>query len=553
MIGVKIQYGDVAPEAKENFIPTASEMAFDQTDKLMQYNLGFPNYANPCELYQTVLDGTATAFPSSPQNANLGLWSEQISNDDGTFTEPIILTLRSDGQYSSQGLTLTFDSYNNIYANKINIKWYRNDELLSTKDFNPDNYFFFCHNKVENYNKVVISFYSINMPKNRLKLRIIDYGYGTFFSSNELRNVKITRTTDPISSEICISTVDFTLDSDTDIEYSFQNKQPLSVYFNGNLEATTFVRNSKRKSKRMWDVQSEDYIGVLNTVSFPGGIYVDKNAFELLTEIFTVAKVPFFIDECFKDATVTGYIPYTNCRSASMQIAFAIGAVVSTAKSDKVNVLSPKTEVSQVIPLSRIMQGQSFSDEDTVTAVEVLAHSYTPLSNDEIEAYTAENSGIGENIFVTFSEPLHSLSISSGELISYGANYAIITAHNGCVLKGKRYKHTTVSKRKNNPVVLARELERVITVDSATLVSANNHDTVLERCYAWLIRTSTVSLKIVEGRHTAEDGKVIHDTPVNVGDVITAETEFLGNLTGCITKETFSLNGGIIIKEAEMK
>ena len=105
--GVAIRYGDVAPEAKENFVPTASESEFDTLAQLQQYNLNFPNYANPCELYSVVLDGTAQAFPSVPENANLGLWSEQISNDDGTFTEPIVLTLTSEGNYSSSGFTFT--------------------------------------------------------------------------------------------------------------------------------------------------------------------------------------------------------------------------------------------------------------------------------------------------------------------------------------------------------------------------------------------------------------------------------------------------------------
>ena len=119
--GVAIRYGDVAPEAKENFVPTASESKFDTLTQLQQYNLDFPNYANPCGLYSVVLDGTASAFPSVPEQANLGLWSERITNENGLFVdengneEPIILTLTSKGQYSSQGLTFTFDTYNQIY------------------------------------------------------------------------------------------------------------------------------------------------------------------------------------------------------------------------------------------------------------------------------------------------------------------------------------------------------------------------------------------------------------------------------------------------------
>ena len=86
--GVAIRYGDVAPEAKENFYASVNNKAdFVNLSQLQQYNLDFPNYANPCELYQTVLDGTATAFPSVPEQANLGLWSERISNDSGFFVD----------------------------------------------------------------------------------------------------------------------------------------------------------------------------------------------------------------------------------------------------------------------------------------------------------------------------------------------------------------------------------------------------------------------------------------------------------------------------------
>ncbi len=574
MRGVAIRYGDVAPEAKENFLPSVNDKAdFVNLSQLQQYNLNFPNYANPCELYQTVLDGTAEAFPSSPENANLGLWSEQLSDFDGNFAEPIILTLKAEALYSSQGLTLTFDTHNDIYANQVNIKWYRQEELIADEDFQPDNASYFCYNKVDLYNKVVITFYSLNMPKNRLKLRAIDYGYGTIFYGSELRNVKLIQEINPISSEISINTADFTLDSKSgDISYSFQTRQPLSVYFNGELKATVFVKSSKRKAKRLWNVQSEDYIGLLGEVIFEGGIYVNKNAVELIGEIFLKAKIPYSIDEVFASETVTGYIPYTSCREALMQVAFAIQAVVDTSNSEVVNIYALDDEVKQTIPLKRIMQGQSFSEEDNVTEVQVTAHSYSPIE-ETIEAYKAIDSGEGNNIMVSFTEPLHSLSIIDGEILKNGSNYAIINANSECVLTGKKYEHTTQTKIIKNPLVSANDIEKVIAVEKATLVSSKNLDKVLEKCYNWLVKVNSVNLDIVEGKHIIEEKgarygiskygeakygayspkRIEYDKAVNVGDVISAETEYLGNLTGRVIKQTFNLNGGIIIKKAVLK
>ena len=574
--GVAIRYGDVAPEAKENFKPTSDSAKFDTLAQLQRYNLNFPNYANPCELYQTVLDGTATAFPSVPENANIGLWSKQISNDDGTFTEPIVLELQSVGQYSSQGLTLTFDTYNGIFATRVGIKWLRitdgGIETLAEQEFTPDNAFYFCRNKVENYNKVVITFYSLNMPKNRLKLRVIDYGYGTFFYGDELRGVKLIQEIDPVSTQISINTADFTLDSKSDMEYSFQAKQPLNVYFNGELKATTFIKKSTRKAKRLWSIQSEDYIGLMDSIPYYGGIYTNKNAVELLTDIFTVAKVPYIIDEVFANAVVTGYIPFTTCRDALMQVAFAIQAVVDTSNSDVVKVFALEEDVKQTVPLNRIMQGQNFADDETVTGVEVAVHSYKPIS-ETIDVYDVTESGTGQNIFVKFSEPLHDLSITNGEIVSRGTNYAVINANAGCILQGQKYEHTTQTRRKNNPVVLESEIEKIIAVDKATLISQYNIDNVLEKCYNWLIKTNSTNLKIVEGKHVQygeaikwgekkwgefkwggyNPNIVTYDKSVNVGENIQAETEYLGVVGGILIKQSFNLNGNIVVKEAVLK
>jgi hypothetical protein len=583
--GVAIQYGDVAPEAKENFVPTASESQFGNKYKseLQKYNLVFENYANPCELYQTVLDGTASAFPSVPENANLGLWSEQISNDDGTFQTPIVLELNSDGQYTSQGLTLTFDVQNNIHAKELKIEWYRvadgQAEQLDSETFYPTSATYFCRKYVQNYNRIVITFYSLNMPKNRLKLRVIDYGYGTVFLGSELRNTKLIQEIDTISTQIFINTADFTVDSKTDMEYSFQAKQPLSIYFNGQLKATTFVKTSKRKAKFLWEIQSEDYIGIMDGVTFYGGMYNGKDAYELLEEIFNSANVPYAINENLKGVLLYGYIPFTTCRDALMQVSFAVQNVVSTSNSDVVNVFELESDTSKTVPLNRIMQGQNFVNDEIVTAVEVVAHNYKAIT-ETIEVYNASESGTGENIFVTFSEPLHDLSITNGTFALDKAgnelkhtNYAVINANEGCVLSGQKYEHTTQTKRRNRIDVGALTSEKVMAIENATLVSVYNVNMILDSCFDWLTKTDTTNLKIIESKHVQygdyikygerkygtfkysekTPNIVTYDERVNLGDNINAETEYLGTVSGRLIKQSFNLNGNSIVKDAVLK
>ncbi len=566
-LGVKIRYGDVAPEAKENFTPTVSEMAdFVDLSQLQKYNLKFANYGNPCEYGAVLLDGKSLPPPPRYAGENTGLWSVQISQSDGTFETPIILTLTADAQYSSQGFTLTFDTFNNIFCNALSIVWYRGETQLAAADFTPNSAFYFCRKQVENFDRVIITFKKMNMPYNRLKLRVIDYGYGTYFRADELRSVNVIQELHPIAAELPTGTVDFVLDSNTDMEYSFQSKQPLSVYFNGTLRATTFVTSSKRQGKYMWKVESEDYVGQLARLTFLGNIYTNENAYNLLSSIFTQAKIPFTISDDLKTETVTGYIPICDCREAVRQICFAIGAVCSTANSDTVNIHKLSDTVTQEIPLSRIRTGQSFEEDDRVTSVVITAHQYRPIGGDTdnlVEAYKASESGTGTNILVKFTEPLWQLSIKDGEILQSCANYAIINANaETCVLKGYRYEDVQTQKVKNNPVVSASDLENVVEISDATLVSSANADAVLNRVYDYVTKRTTTTMKINEGYHMVKWGEFkwgefvyggkVFDDIVNVGDVITAQTEYIGAVTGRITSERYNLNGGIVVKECEL-
>lgn len=581
--GVSIQYGDVAPGAKETFnneVVLGDVTPFSKGELLKQYNVNFGNYANPCELYQTMLDGSASAFPESPEEENFGIWSEELSDEFGDLPSFIMVEFDAgEQQFSSQGVTLTFDTYNNIYATRVQIQWIRTTfegiETLASEFFYPDSPFYFCHHKVENFTKIRITFFSINMPHNRLKFNAIDFGYGTYFTGRELRSAKVRQSIDPISGEIAINTLDFTLDSKTNIEYSFLKRQPLTAYFNGNLIATTFVTKSSRKAEKIWDIQSEDYISILDGVSFDGGMYFGKSAVELINEIATLSKVPFDISSDFDGVTVTGYIPYTTCREALMQIAFAIMAVVDTSNSDKVKVFKLSTTVKDTIPKERLYQGQTPEYSDTVTSVALTAHTYTE-STETVEVYNANENGIGDEILVRFSEPLHGLSISKGTILldesgnpRIGANFAYIEAQKGCILTGKKYSHAQTVFRRDNPIVAVDDLPKAIEIKEATLVSTDIAKNVLNHCFEHLVKNEKLKTKIVEGstmmiNPAAVYGLAVYgqsvygaeevvsyetDTPINVGDIITVSRDYLDDYTGRITEAVYNLNGNILAKE----
>jgi hypothetical protein len=545
-MGVNIKYNNYAVGARESFVPTAENVEnFVNLQQLQKYNVVVPNYTNPCEAYQTTLDGTATPFPDNPENANTGILSSIISDEDGHFSQGIELSLRSAELFSSQGITLEFDKVNNIYCTDLSVVWYRDNEILSEKSYEPNSAVFVCENLVEYYNRVDITFNRINMPHNRLKLVSIDYGYALELTGANLKNASLTQVIDPISAEFPISTGNFALWIDTDLNLFFRNKEPLMVYFNGKLRAKLFIKDAKRTQKKQWSIQAEDYIGLLDGVNFYGGIYENKDATELIGEIMSIARIPFEIDHTLYGVKVSGHIPYGSCRKALMQVAFAIMAVVNTSNSDIVRIYPLSQGVSQTIPLSRIMQGQNFVEKDVVTSVQLTAHSYRKTYERQGK-YEADKSGIGDGIFVKLSAPAHSFEITNGEILESGANYAIINAQQGCVLTYWNYEHATLVKTKNNPLVVAGTLENVVSIDNATLISQNNIDKVLNFCYNYIVTNKEINSRIVENSFKGHK-------PVNVGDKIAAETQYQGNMTGIVIKQTYGLNGGILVKDTVIK
>jgi hypothetical protein len=567
-MSIKVKYADIAIGAKEAFdISVTGELLISNIGLIKEEGAKFKRYDAPFELNSMILDGECEFLPESGV-AEIGFVSEQMSNEDAKFDDPIVIQFISDEAFTSAGLAITFDEIKNIYATHINIKWYNSDTLLVDADFFPNSAKYFCNKKVEFYNKIVITYYSLNVPKNRLRINNIEYGLKVDFEADELRSAKMIQEIDPISTSVPINPFDFTIDSKKDIEFSFQTKQPIEVIFNDEKKATTFVKKARRKSKTIWEIQSEDYIGLMDSVYFNGGIYNNRNAVALLAEIFSVAKVPYVVSSVFDGATVDGYIPYTTCRNALMQVCFAIGAVVDTSNTDVVSVFSLNNFVSQNIEKRRIMQGQSFEDETRVTSVELIAHAYRE-TQENIVAYEAEKSGVGENIFVSFKEPIHGLTIQNGRIIEGGTNYAIINASNGCVLTGKKYEHTTVVYRKDNPFVLSTDIENIVAIENATLVSKANVDKLLVSCYNYIVNTETSSMKIIDGvidnaksnlygssvygsskYGGSETAAKIYTT---VGDLIKYDTEYLGEKIGRIIKQKFSFVGNILIKDSVVR
>ncbi len=336
------------------------------------------------------LDGTFELFPDEPTEYNFGLWSASMSGENGEFASPVVLAIEFSEPHSSLGLTFTFHEPTDDYCNSMNVKWYgASNDLLSDMNYEPDSTVYFADNPIENYEKIVITFYSTNKPYRYLKLSQLDFGQIKLFSGRDLISANVLEEVDPISSELRINTLNFTLYSE-DAEFSIlnpegvfkllQQRQPLKVYeyldgVKKNI-GTYYLDEWENEDEYNINMTGMDLIGVIDGTNFAGGTYNNVPAGVIIAEIMSSADAEYELDESLGNKMLSGMIPVCTHREALQQVAFAIGGIADCSRTHKIKIYPMPNVVSGSIGKDRKFQGHKLKLKPLVTGVEVTAHNY---------------------------------------------------------------------------------------------------------------------------------------------------------------------------------
>ena len=511
-MGAEIRYRDIAPYAKKDLLSSETEdkQPFVDMEQLKRDALSVGKYAT-MERDYWYLDGSFTNFPDNPETCDMGWWSEQMSGEDGSFASEIILTRTFEHQHTSVGISLTFDTYTEDYCSSLNVKWYRDSQLLYSKNYQPNAAIFYCAQNVENFNKVVITFYSMNRPYRYLKISNIDDGVIRNFTAGELRSVKVLEEVSPISEELSINTLSFELDSAQGTEYLFQKKQPLEVRFNDELIGIYFVDKADRVAKSQYSVSAEDYIGLLDKVQYYGGVYTDITVEDLVEEIMAGENIEFVVDKSLCTYKLSGYLPICTKREALAHVAFACGGIVDDSGSSTLRIYQATSRVSS-LSASDTFDGGKVTSGDIITEVRLTSYSYyNSYARQELFKGSLQ---AGETI-ITFQEPAcpTGMQVEGAELLYASYNYCIVNATSEqaeVTVSGYRYQANTKQYSKKNSNILMGAAENIIEVKECTLISESNASAVLDRIYNHYINNQTVETKAV--LHSEKTGELLNIT-----------------------------------------
>lgn len=477
----KVIYRDIAVGAQEDASVTAAFAEKNSNPSLLPAGVDNGKVIT-LEHNRFILDGTFNTFYDESE---LAFWSVEMSGEDCTFAAEPSITVEFTQQYSSMGVTLVFDPATGEHCTAVNIKWYQGDTLKADVDFAPNSAEYFCSNRVESYNKIVITLKKTSLPYRRAKLDRIIFGVIRAFESGELRNASIVNEMDESTIELPVSTFQWTLNSLTDVDYLFQLKQPVEVQNNGNTLGVYYINESNRQSARIYKIECKDALGVLSDTVFTGGVYLDGvSAKSLLSELVS----PFTVDyaEGVEDTTLTGILQAGTRRSAIQQVVFAWGVCVAADGGEALRVFDlPDTPT--VVTKDRTYTGASVTTDSVVTKVEVVAHTYAADSNGGVE------------------------------------------------INGQKYSDTQTVYSVSNPDLIATDKENVKRIEGATLVSTGIGQAVAQRVYDYYLKRNAISARIV---YNGE----------KLGDCLSIYTPWGTLLTGNLKKMEITLSNTVAYK-----
>ena len=459
-MSVKIVYLDIAAGAAEDAVVTTESAQAFSTPNLLPLEGEYPPLSS-LEPNCWVLDGSREII----NQQRVPFWSLNTSGPDCRFETPPVIDIDFNARYTSPGIFLHFDAESGEYCPNVTIQWRRGSSLLKEERFQVDNPDFFCSCIVEAYDHISIQLHSTNIPYRYAKLSRVVFGISRGFLRDELRNVKITPETSVISSEVAVNTLGFTLDSNEDIDYMFQLKQPVSAYDGEDLIGVFYIDNATHRGKGLYDISCVDAVGVLDEDPFPAAMYSGASSKALLENILG-GHFSLELDTALSALTVSGYWPGGTRREALQQVAFALGAVVDTSGTDAVRVYLDRENSPEHFPRDRIYTGGTVDTTAMVTAVQVTAHAYSTngSGNDTVE------------------------------------------------VDGVTYYHTTSTVTIENPKATASDKQNVVEVTHATLVNPGNVNAVARHVYDYYAQRDRQKVKIVMSKERPGD-RVAIPTP----------------------------------------
>ena len=328
---------DTAAATDGNWVSNGAQ-SYSEFDTL-DYGYDYQESYAALELNRWALDGNTVIVPSSGTMYD-GFVSSHMSNAEGKFTTPAVLTRAFSNPHTFPGITLTFDTRYQEWPDTVTVDFYLNGAVLESLTLPVEGTELVINTKVASCDKIVLTIGN-TLPYRRPRLQQVLYGVQKKFGNDDIVSIKESHDVDPLSRRLPQETMQFVLldyehnydpDNPKGIYAYLDKKSPISLRYGymlptGKVEwlkADKYVLNSKPKAaKNQATFTGTGLVGSL-TGTFYKSKLGSKSLYNMAEEVLLDAGLtlteqgtnPWEIDEALKDMFTTAALPidtHMNC------------------------------------------------------------------------------------------------------------------------------------------------------------------------------------------------------------------------------------------------
>lgn len=284
---------------------------------------------------------------------------------------------------------------------------------------------------------------------------------------------------------------------------SYTYGAPVTWTHRGKLVLRQFLESIRRTGEYKYLLSCVSGIGLLAKSRHYGGLYENALFSDVLAEIVGGA-FPYTVDTQIASIKIYGALPVDNRRNNLKKLLVATGAVLQTNPDGSVHFTGPDTTSPVEIKDGDIFMGGSVDIPTPYQAVKITEHAFAKTPND-ILTTLLDGEAVGMDIItpagasvtgalVTFSDPMHDLTVTGTTILESGANYAVLAPSTSCTLTGYKYSHTTRIVTAGSLTASEQATKRL---DDNTLISLFNVDTVAQRWLDYYSAQKAVTMSVV--------------------------------------------------------
>ena len=222
---VRITFGNVdttaATDGEWESNGAASISEFETVDYAYQYGDTYVSL----ELNRWALDGKSLLVPTG-EDVQDGFISSLMSDAEGNFTTPPVITREFSLKHIFPGLTLTFDTRQQEWPLEVTADFYLNGAVVDTQTVAITSVQTTISTTATEVDKVTITFDRC-LPYRRPRLENVLYGLNVQFVNKDVVSTQQKHDVDPLSRRLPTETMQFTI---LDYEHKYDPDNPAGIY-----------------------------------------------------------------------------------------------------------------------------------------------------------------------------------------------------------------------------------------------------------------------------------------------------------------------------------